>query len=262
MSHVQFETEDRVSVPYFRPMNDGKIATKITRDDFVNRAVKSGIPTEEVERRLKIEFDRDTPPFTLVGDNARARYWTTPAGKGVAFEQTCSAISGHIVAVKFNEHPEYGQSINVTLRQPSGAEAIYAMSTKGQYATNFMEKLPNVNLDESVKFSAYVRESGDKKSYHSMIYQGDTNVQSFFKKWNDDKKAFDLSNGYPEVNEKEQKKFGSDYFSTRYYPEVKVFLVEYIKQNVAPKVNELVQVVQPSNSDAEEDVTIVDDVPF
>lgn len=256
MSHIQFETEDRVSTPYFRPMPDGKIATKISRTEFIERAIKTGIPAEEVERRLAVKFDKDTPPFTLVGDSARARFWQTPAGSGIAFEQTCTAISGRIVAIKFNEHPEYGQSINVTLRQSSGAEAIFSMQTKGQFATGFMEKLPNVDFEQPVKFSAYIRETGEKKSYHVMIYQGETNVQSLFKKWNEDTESFELSNGYPEKNDKEEKKFGKDYWSTRYYPEVRVFLVEYIEKNVAPKVNDLVEAV--AEPEVKDDITVED----
>lgn len=249
-----------MSIPYFRPMPDGKLATKISRTEFIERAIKTGIPAEEVERRLAVKFDKDTPPFTLVGDNARARFWQTPAGSGIAFEQTCSAISGCIVAIKFNDHPEYGQSINITLRQPNGAEANFSMQTKGEFATSLMEKLPNIDFDQPVKFSVYIRENGEKKNRYTMVYQGDTNVQSYFKKWNDDTKSFELSNGYPEKNEKEEKKFGKEYWSNRYYPEVRVFLVEYIEKNIAPKVNELTKVVTQENNN--NDVTVVFDEEF
>lgn len=238
MSNISFEGEVRDSKPYFRPVSDGKIVRKITK--------------EEYERRVADPKD-----------NVRAREWSTPKESGVAYEETYDALSGRIVAVNIRDHEQYGRSIAITLRQDNGAEGVFTVSTDSQYGMTLMERLPNVNIDEPVRISAYVKESGDKKRYTTFVTQGDTRVESFFKSWDDEKKTFVLSNGYPEVSEKDQKKFGDKYWSQRYFPECSVFLVEYIETNVAPKVNEMVQVVTPKSSVAEEDdVTVVPDEAF
>lgn len=231
----KFETESYDGGIYFRPVSDGKIVTKITK--------------EEYERRIALDPT----------DNVRAREWATPKETGVAYEEYCSALNGRIVAIKFREHPEYGRSIAITLRQKSGAEGIFTCSTKNQFGTSLMERLPSVDFEKDVRISAYVKESGDKKRYTTFITQGEEKVESFFKKWDDEKKGFDIKNGYPEVNEKDQKKYGTDYWQ-RYYLEAEIFLVEYIEQHVAPKVNELTEVVTPDND--VEDVTVVPDEEF
>lgn len=238
MSNISFEGEVRDSKPYFRPVSDGKIVRKITK--------------EEYERRV-------TDP----SQNVRAREWATPKESGIVYEETYDALSGRIVAVNIRDHETYGRSIAVTLRQNSGAEGVFTASTDSQYGMTLMERLPNVDIDEIVRISAYVKESGDKKRYTTFMTQRDARVDSFFKAWDDENKKFVLSHGYPEVSEKEKQKFGDKYWSQRYFPECSVFLVEYIETNVAPKVNEMVQVVTPQSSVADkDDITLVPDEAF
>ena len=235
MSHIQFEGEVRDSKPYFRPVSDGKIVRKITK--------------EEYERRVADPKE-----------NVRAREWSTPKDSGTAYEEVYDALTGRIVAVNIRDHETYGRSIAITLRQNNGAEGVFTASTDSQYGMTLMERLPNINLEDAVRISAYVKESGESKRYTTFVTQGDTRVESFFKKWDDEEKKFVLSHGYPEVDEKDKKKFGDKYWSQRYFPECSVFLVEYIEANVAPKVNNMMEVVH--ESDAEEDVTVVPDEEF
>lgn len=234
----KFEGETRDTAPYFRPVSDGKIVRKISK--------------EEYESRIAAD----------VKDNVRAREWSTPKETGVAYEEFYDALSGRIVAVKFRDHEQFGRSIAVTLRQDSGAEGIFTVSTDGQYGATLMERLPNVDIEQPVRISAYVKESGDKKRYTTFVTQGENRVESFFKSWDNDKKEFVLSNGYPEVDPKEQKKYGDKFWSQRYFPECSVFLVEYIEKNVAPKINSMTEVVTPTADNDADDVIVVPDEAF
>jgi hypothetical protein len=138
--------------------------------------------------------------------------------------------------------------------QEGGAEGIFTCQTSNQYGTSLMERLPSVDFEREVRITAYVKETESKKRYTTFITQGEDRVESHFKQWNDEDKKFDIKNGYPEVNEKEQKKFGSDYWTKRYYPEAEVFLIEYIEEHVAPKVNNMVEVVTPKETINPEDI--------
>jgi hypothetical protein len=219
MSHIQFEGEQRDSLPYFRPVSDGSIVRKISK--------------EEYERRINANAK----------DNVRAREWSTPKESGVAYEEFYSALNGRIVAIKFREHETFGKSIAVTLRQKSGAEGIFTVGTDSQYGMSFMERLPSVDLEQDVRISAYAKEVGESKRYSIFVTQGDTRVESFFKSYDVESKTWTLSHGYPEVDEKQKAKIGQKYWSQRYFPDCAIFLVEYIEENVAPKVNSMVEVV-------------------
>lgn len=208
----KFQAEIRDSKDYFRPVSDGKIVRKITK--------------EEYEQRVAVNPQ----------DNVRAREWATPKNSGIAYEETYDAMSGRIVNIAIRDHEQYGRSIAVTLRQDNGAEGIFTAGTDNQYGMSLMERLPNIDLEKEVRLSAYVKVTGEKKRYTTFVTQGDDRVESFFKKWDDDKKEFVLSNGFPKVDPKDQKKYGDKFWSQRYFPECSVFLVEYIEEHIIPKV--------------------------
>lgn len=210
---TKFQAENRDNKDYFRPVTDGKIVRKITEEDYKHRIALNP------------------------QDNVRAREWKTARDEGVAYEETYDAMRGKIVGIAIRDHEQYGRSIAVTLRQENGAEGIFTTGTSGQYGMTLMERLPNVDLDKEVRISAYAKQVGDNKRYTTFLDQGDTKVESFFKKWNDEKKQFILENGYPEVDEKEKKKYGDKFWSQRYFPECSVFLVEYIEENIIPKID-------------------------
>lgn len=224
----RFQAEIRDTKDYFRPVSDGKIVRKITK--------------EEYEQRIAVN------PM----DNVRAREWVTPKDSGITYEETYDAMNGKIVNVSFRDHEQYGRSIAVTLRQDNGAEGIFTVGADSQYGMSLMERLPNVDLEKDVRFSAYAKQVGESKRYSIYLNQGDTRVESFFKSYDVENKTWTLSHGYPEVDPKEQKKYGDKFWSQRYFPECSVFLVEYTEENVAPKVNNLTDVV-------EEDLTVVPD---
>lgn len=230
---TKFQAEIRDSKDYFRPVSDGKIVRKISK--------------EEYEQRIAVNPQ----------DNVRAREWKTAKDEGIAYEETYDAMSGRVVGVAIRDHEQYGRSIAVTLRQASGAEGIFTVGTSNQYGMSFMERLPSIDLEKEIRISAYVKQNGESKRYTTFVTQGDDRIESFFKKWDDEKKEFVLSNGFPKVDPKEQKKYGDKFWSQRYFPECSVFLVEYIEEHIIPKVA-TTEVVE------DEDLTVVpdDDVAF
>lgn len=232
MTQVQFEGEVHDSLPFFRPVSDGKIVRKISKEEYERRAINPKA-------------------------NVRAREWSTPKESGIAYEEFYGAVSGRIVAIKIRDHEQYGRSIAITLRQQSGAEAVFTVGTSSQYGMSLMERLPNVDLEKEVRISAFAKTTGETTRYSISLKQGENRVESFFKKYDTETKEWTLSHGYPEVDPKEQKKYGDMFWSQRYFPECSVFLVEYIEEHVAPKVNDVVEVV-----DEHDDVTVVPDEVF
>lgn len=234
MTYISFKGEKSNLIPFFRPTSDGKITRKITK--------------EEYERRIAADPQ----------DNVRAREWSTPKDSGIAYEETYSALSGKIVAINIRDHEQYGRSIAVTLRQKSGAEGIFTVGTGSQYGISLMERLPNIDFGEEVRINAFAKIVNENTRYSIYLNQGKNRVESFFKKYNPETEEWTISHGYPEVSEKEKKKYGDKYWSQRYFPECSVFLVEYIEKNIAPKVNELTEVVTPEIED--EDLTLVENI--
>lgn len=215
---------------YFRPTADGKITKKITEDDYIERSRKSG-------------------------DNVRKRDWVAGNNSGTAYEEVYSNVKGRIISLTFREHDEYGRSIEVLLRNDSGDEGIFSCQTSSSYGMSLMEALANekLNLDEPVTISAYSKEKDGKVRKTIYVSQGEgkgENLKSPFRIWNDDTNTFDIFLGYPEVNEKEQKKFGKDYWSKRYFPEVELFLVDYVTEHVLPKIDDVETVEIVPNNDS------------
>lgn len=213
---------------YFRPCADGKIVKKITEDEYTERARKPG-------------------------DNVRKRDWVAGNNSGTVYEEVYSNVKGRIITINFREHEEYGRSIELLLRNDTGDEGIFSCQTAQAYGISLMEALadPALDLDKPVTISAYSKEKDGKVRKTIYVSQGEgkgKNLKSPFRTWNDETKSFDIFLGYPTVNEKEQKKFGKDYWSKRYFPEVEVFLVEYITEKLLHKVEaaETTEVV-PSN---------------
>lgn len=229
---TKFQAEIRDTTPYFRPVSDGKIVRKISKDEYEQRKAEN--------------------PH----DNVRAREWATAKDSGTAYEEAFDSLSGRIVQIQFRDHEQFGRSIALTLRQDDGAEGIYTVNADNQYGMSLMERLPSVDFDQPVKISAYAKQVGDKKRYTTFVTQGDDKrVDSFFKNYDVETKEWTIKEGYPEVDEKDKKKYGDKYWSQRYFPECSVFLVEYIEKNIMPKVNVAEEVV-------EDDVEVVPDEAF
>jgi hypothetical protein len=261
MSYIDFEGEAKRNLPYFKPSSEGDIAVKVEKTDFIEA---SGLPLAEVDARLKT-LNNESHIWDIPSKGIRARYWTNPKKEtGITFERYFGAITARIVGIRFKDTPEIGKSMELVLRQDSGKEAIYTVSVKGQYFSGYAERLPLVDFDKPVRIGAYKTLKGDKKRYNATLEQDGKRIDSFFVSGKKDEKTeqwvWESKNGYPEVDQKELKKWGrEEYFRSRYYPECSLFLVEYIETNVAPKVNDMVEVV---SMEVDDDVTIVPDAEF
>jgi hypothetical protein len=204
---------------YYRPCADGRIVKKISEQEYNDRV-------------------------KLPNDNVRKRDWVAGNESGTAFEEYYANVRGRIISISFREHESYGRSINILLRNDSGDEGIFSCQTSSSYGMSLMEALADgkLDLDKPVTISAYSKEKDGKVRKTIYVSQGEgkgENLVSPFRKWNEDTKTFDLFMDYPAVNEKEQKKFGKDYWSKRYFPEVEVFLVDYVTEHIIPTIEDL-----------------------
>ena len=221
---------------FFSPSADGKIVHKITEEEYERRSANPN-------------------------DNVRKRDWIDRDGnKGSSFEETYRELVGMITEIGFREHPQYGKSINTTLVNTEGDAGVFSVKTDSKFGMSYLEVLPNVNLDEEVKIKAWAKQDGEKRKQAIFITQNDgkedKSVESFYRKWDDKKKEWKLSNGYPEVDEEKLKKFGDKkYWTTQYFPEVEVHLCEKVEELVMPKVTAYVPAddsEEPASPPAEE----------
>lgn len=223
------------SKDYFRPIGDGTIVKKITQ--------------EEYERR------KDNEPGFV-----RKRDWTAGSKSGTSYEEVYRSVSGRIAAINFSQHDEMGQSIEITLRTDGGDEGVFAVNTGSPYGQTLMEALPNVDLERPVTFAAWSKEKDGKTRKVIFVSQynesegKEINVANYFREWDDKKKTFKNKHGYPEVDEKEKAKYKDKYWTTRYFPEVEIFLVEYVESNIIPELkNTTVTEVVEDKVDEEDD---------
>lgn len=221
---------------YFGIAPDGVIVKRITKEEYESRKGNKG-------------------------DNVRARQWEMASGEtGVSYEETYNSLAGKILSVSFRDHDKIGKSVNVLIQNGEDA-GVLSIPTSKSFATSLLEVLPNINYDMPVVINGYAKD----KTRRVYVKQGEENVESHYKSWNDNEKKFDIRYGYPEVNEKEREKFGDKYW-TRYFGEVEVFLVDEIEHNESiPKRQRQEQPEVKSraelNEEVEEDIS-PEDIPF
>lgn len=161
-------------------------------------------------------------------EGAVRRDYETKAGlKGTKWELAYEALEGKIERVIIKD-AEWGKMLEVTIDG-----VILSMNTETNYAQDIMKKLPNVSVNDVVKFKPYAFENDNGKKIKGMtIYQNGGKINSYFHKLDGDKKV--SVNGYPEP-EGDKSKYDSDDWKI-YFVRVRKFLVnnteEWIKKNI------------------------------
>ena len=176
--------------------------------------------------RVKTTED-DTSP------NLVKREYTNPTTKedGVAYELKYAFLDGFIENIEFDEL-DWGKVLNITIDGIT-----LSINTSSRFGTDFMMKLPNIDLSKEVRIRPYDFESKDngKRIVGLSIMQGESKIQSFFTEKTKDGK-FKSVNGIPEVKPEDYKKFDKDDWNM-HFTKVKKFLIEYTEKKVLPKAN-------------------------
>lgn len=177
---------------------------------------------------------------------AQRREYTNPktGEEGVAYERVFKFLVGVIQDISFvdsalkdgtilrNLHINLGEDEN-------GISQIVSLSVDDRYATNFMERLPNIDLTKEVRLTPYDFEKDGPRRVGISVAQRDeadnftvTIDADFFKKSeevNGEKKYLNL-HGFPEATDDDR----SDW--PFYFKKVNKFLIAYTKENIVPKL--------------------------
>jgi len=155
----------------------------------------------------------------------RRDYETSDGTKGTKYELVFNELDGKIIGISFRDG-EFGRVLNIVM--VDGDERfIISVNTASNFGTDFMKKLPNINLEEVVVLAPYSFDDkkGKKQRGISIIQNGEKIQSAYY-----DKEKKEEINGFPKVDTKKKpektavtkwKKFWNAYFS-----EVEEFLVE------------------------------------
>lgn len=172
------------------------------------------------------------------------RPYTNPKTKteGVAYERVFPALNGIISNIFFSEillkDGTKLRSLNIKLGEDEeGTEQIATMPEDSRFATDFLAKLPNIDLKIPVRFAPYdfEPEKGPRKVGISILQEGDdapSKIKSFFIEETlvGTQTKYTNLHGYPEATEEDK----SDW--PFFYKKVNKFLIKYAQQNILPKL--------------------------
>lgn len=165
--------------------------------------------------------------------DAITREWSTPDGKsGVKTERIVHALFGRIEGLELRDG-DYGKNLNITLDpDEDGVPVIISLSVSSRYGEDVLKKLPNVELDEEVRFRPFSFKGKDDKDVRGIeITHKDEEgkftrkVVNFFWDYTGEKTI----NGYPEPDEEDKKDWPF------FYKKANKFLIKYLEEKVLPR---------------------------
>jgi len=168
-------------------------------------------------------------------EGARVRKYKTSDGtEGEKIELVYSEIVGKITNINFYEG-DYGNQLQITVVDGDDKPVVISMNASSNYGEDFMKKLPNVDLEKTVKISPYSFEDKGKTKKGVTIWQHNgTKTEKVTNYFYDVEKKKNL-HGYPEFPAaisklmKEGKKVPTAKWKL-YFAEANEFLVEFIKE--------------------------------
>lgn len=177
---------------------------------------------------------------------AVARPFTNPKTKtdGTAYERAYKALYGVITDVSFHENSlEDGtvlRSININLGDnEDGVAQIISIPVDSRYTTDFLKRLPKIDLNREVRLMPYDIEKDGPRNVGISVAHKNTETDEFSEKVpadfftkveeKDGKKIYTNLHGFPEATEDD----ASDW--AYYFKGVNKFLVNYAKTKILPK---------------------------
>jgi hypothetical protein len=149
--------------------------------------------------------------------------------KKVKWELIYSELSGFIKSIKFFDG-DYGTQLSIMLRD-GNENFILQVGIKQNYAKDFMEKLPNIDLSKEVVLSPYdfANDFGKMVSGITVMQDG-KKIKSFF--YDSEKKT--QINGMVQPEKKYSDMSKDDWEA--HFIMVRKFLKEYTIKNIIPKL--------------------------
>lgn len=215
---------------------------------------------------------------------AQARPYKNPktGEEGVAYERAFASLNGIIEDIQFTENSLADKtilrSININLgTDDDGVAQVISLPQDSRFAADFLRKLPNIKLNEEVRFAPHDYEKEGRRKVGIYIdhrnpetERFDVNVLDYFTKFEEKDGKWIVTNlhGMPDATEDDKEDWPF------YFKKVEKFLINYTKENILPKfagerhltANE----VAPTNNEIDsmdnypesKDTINPDDIPF
>lgn len=208
---------------------------------------------------------RERKPDGTTGANIQVREIIDKktGAKSYKTEEVFNKMTGKITGIGFYDG-NYGTNIQITVTDNDKSEVI-SLPTNDPFGEDFMKKFPNVNLEKPVTFAPYCfadKENPENKIKGLTLLQDGQKVTNYFVEVNTDpltnKNTYTNLHGFPEVKKtkKELEKMSKpeyDMYWTNHFFEVRLFLMNYIKDNFA----HIKRVIEPAVKSTEETVESV-----
>lgn len=177
----------------------------------------------------------------------RPREYTNPktGESGVAYEKGFKALYGVITDISFRENTLKDgttlRSLNISLGEDEqGTEQVISLPIDSRYSSDFLKKLPAINLEQEVRLMPYdFEDQGPRQVGISVCHrnpdtdQFDVKVKDYFLEVveKNGKKEYLNLFGFPKATEEDAHDWPF------YFKKVNKFLINYATKNVLPKLN-------------------------
>ncbi len=158
--------------------------------------------------------------------------WREFEGKG-SWAKEYQWIEGQITKIYYKESKDYGNSYEVTIDDGEKKWNVY-FKENSRYCQDFLVKLPNIDLSKFVKLNPYELKDNEtgKDKRGTSVQQNGEKLKNFFSQ--KEGEVWVYREGFPEpkkpkLSDKEWKIF---------LIEIQCFLMDYVKANIIPKLND------------------------
>lgn len=189
--------QDKDQKRYLTILADGKLHERVDED------------TEGAKVRTKKNQDGTTEEVTDKDDN-------------LIYELTYPGITANVGKIQISEG-DYGSNLNIDLTDEDDNQFVLSLKCDSPYGENFMQRLPNLDLNEPVVFKPYAfkPKGSDQKQRGLTLLQGEPKseekVANAFEKVEENGDREVLIKGFPMPDPK--KKYNSEkwkiFFATR-----------------------------------------------
>jgi len=215
-------------------------------------------PKKDVGVEVSILSDgtfRTQVPPTTAGAVVR-NYETSDGKKGTKYELVYRAVVGTVKAFDIFES-DFGKSVIVTLDEGEELKTVY-FNMNSNFGTDFLKKLPNLDLSKPVRFIPYAfeDEKTNKPKKGLTLMQDDVKIADAYRTKEGDKWVH--KNGFP-VPEGDTGGYDSDDWKLYFLGVKKFLLTELAKHPLYKKIPAEPSIAYPT---AEKEGVNVDEIPF
>jgi hypothetical protein len=161
-------------------------------------------------------------------------------------------LTGEVKMVEFRTHPEYGESVNVTL-DSDGERFIISISTNNRYSQDMMKALLKYDMNKEIFIKPYDFVGKDKKRAQGISFRQDGDKIDL----KNDEAPFQDAEWFKSQDKKKIKRFFED-LSDWYVAEVEASIIPKFKpldalEGAAPKAKKAVKVEEVEEDQEEQE---------